>query len=144
MILYMAADLLWATRIKETATALALPCRPARTPAMLRDRLADADVRALIVDLNAEGAALELIRALREAEAPARVPVADPAPDPADHPSPRGSSAPRPARVRVLAFGPHVRKDLLQAARDAGADEAIPNAAFDHALPEILLQLGSR
>ncbi|TVQ61109.1 MAG: hypothetical protein EA378_09675 [Phycisphaerales bacterium] len=144
MILYMAADLLWATRIKETATDLALPCRPARTPDMLRQRLGDADVRALIVDLSAEDAAIELIRALREAEAQAA-----------------GKSNPHPAvgsssevasgvasgvrrRVRVLAFGPHVRKELLQAARDAGADEAIPNGAFEHALPEILLQLGSR
>ena len=113
MILYAAADLLWATRIKATADALGVPCRPARNAAMLRARLADSPVRALIVDLEAE-TGLDLI-ALARAE---------------------GGSG-----VRVLAFGPHVQKDRLQAARDAGADEVLTRGAFDHALPDLLVSL---
>ncbi len=116
MVLYAAADLLWATRIKATADALAVPCRPARNADMLRARLADSPVRALIVDLEAE-AGLDLI-ALARAEAG--------------------------ATVRIVACGPHVQKARLQAARDAGADEVLTRGAFDHSLPDLLLALSGR
>lgn len=39
---------------------------------------------------------------------------------------------------RIIAFGPHVREDLFEMARRAGADEALPRGAFDHRLAEIL------
>jgi hypothetical protein len=67
MVLYCAADLLWATRIKSTADALGVPCRPARTVEMLEARLSDSPVRALLVDLEAGENALALIRRLRRA-----------------------------------------------------------------------------
>lgn len=114
MILYAAADLLWATRIKATADALGVPCRPARNAEMLRARLADSSVRALIVDLEAE-AGLDLIALARAEGGPG---------------------------VRIVAFGPHVQKARLQAAREAGADEVLTRGAFDHALPDLLLALG--
>jgi DNA-binding NarL/FixJ family response regulator len=116
MILYFAADLIWGTRIKGTADALGLACRPARTPDMLRARLADSPVRALIVDLDSPETALELIRTTRSEAS---------------------------GGVRVVAFGPHMAKDALQAARDAGADEVLARGAFDAHLPDILLRLGS-
>lgn len=120
MIAYKAADLLWATKIKETAEAVGVQARPTRDRSMLEARLGDSDVRALILDLEADGAT-DLIAPLREAEAAAGL---------------------RPARV--LAFGPHVKKDALQGARDAGADEVLTNGAFDHDLPGILIRLEGR
>ncbi|MEM9064291.1 MAG: hypothetical protein AAGB51_02250 [Planctomycetota bacterium] len=114
MIVFKAADLLWATRIKQTAESLGVPCRPTRTAQMLADRLSDSDVRAFIADLSAEEESLELIRQAVASD------------------------------VRVLAFGPHVRKDLFQAARDAGAAEVVPNGAFDAGLQDILLGLEGR
>jgi len=39
--------------------------------------------------------------------------------------------------TRVLAYGAHVRADLLRAARDAGAD-AVPNSAVERRLVELL------
>jgi hypothetical protein len=39
--------------------------------------------------------------------------------------------------VPVLAYGPHVRADLLRAARDAGA-VAVPNSAAEEKLRELL------
>ncbi len=123
MILYFAADLIWATRIKSTAEALALPCRPVRSERMLLDRLADSDVRALVVDLDKAEEAVALVRRLREWEA---------------------GQAGETARIRVVAFGPHVNKDDLQAARDAGADDAMARGAFEHHLPEILVNLSGR
>src|SRR5438132_1288212 len=64
VILYCAADLLWATRIKATAESLGIAARPCRDTAMVAARLADSDVRGVIVDLEA-GAAMEVIGALR-------------------------------------------------------------------------------
>lgn len=121
MIVYEAADLIWATRIKGTADGLGVPCRPVRTVEMLRERLADSDVHALIVDLDAPDVAIDLIRAVREHE--------------------REAGA---RRIHVLAFGPHVAKELFQRARDAGADDVLPRGAFDRSLPDILLSLGAR
>jgi hypothetical protein len=42
-----------------------------------------------------------------------------------------------------MAWGPHVAKDLLQAARDAGADEVMTNGAMEHNLEDVLLRLDS-
>jgi len=39
--------------------------------------------------------------------------------------------------TRVLAYGAHVRADLLRAARDAGAD-AVPNSEVERRLTELL------
>lgn len=119
MILYAAADLIWASKIKATADALGVACRPARSLEMLEARLADSPVAALLVDLDKGADALTLIRRAK---------------------APRDGE---PA-VRVLAWGPHVAKDLLQAARDAGADEVLTRGAMDHNLQEILLALAGR
>jgi hypothetical protein len=121
MVLYCAADLLWATRIKATADSLGIPCRPARSVEMLKARLADSDTRALILDLDAAESSLALLAALRGS---AESPGLDPG-----------------RKVRVLAFGPHVAVELFERARAAGADEVLARGAFDRRLPEILSAL---
>ena len=121
MILYKAADLIWATRIKETADAIGLACRPARTAEMLAARLDEGGVSALIVDLSADDG----VELLAEADRLCGL---------------RGGRA----RPRLVAFGPHVRKDLFQAARDAGADEVLTNGSMEHDLPEVLIRLAGR
>ena len=122
MIVYLAADLIWATRIKGVADHLGLPCRPTRDCAMLEARLADSPVSGFVADLDAGDRAIELIRLVREFEA-----------------SQRASG--RSAAIRILAFGPHVATDLLQQARDAGADDVLPRGSFDRNLPDLLLKL---
>ncbi|MEN0019388.1 MAG: hypothetical protein AAF747_00735 [Planctomycetota bacterium] len=121
MVLYSAADLIWATRIKGTADQLGVPCRPARDVAMLEARLADSDVRALILDLEAPEPALAMLNRLR---------------------GPEASDEER--RIRVMAFGPHVAVELFQQARDAGANDVLARGAFDRHLPDLLLQLEAR
>jgi CheY-like chemotaxis protein len=126
VILYAAADLIWATKIKATAEALGLPARPVRTLEMLHARLADCpDARSLMVDLDKGEDGLALIAAVRAHEA------ANPA-------SGQGR------RLRVLAWGPHVAKELLQAARDAGADEVLTRGALEHNMEEVLVKLAGR
>ena len=119
MILYLAADLIWASRIKATANALGLAARPVHTLEMLEDRLSDADPVALLLDLDAPSPALAMLARVRD---PAR---------------------PTARKLRVLAWGPHVAKDLLQQARDLGADEVLTRGAFDHAMEDILPRLAT-
>ncbi|MBY0112982.1 MAG: hypothetical protein K2Y21_09185 [Phycisphaerales bacterium] len=145
MILYLAADLLWASKIKATADALGLPCRPVRNMEMLEARLGDSPVRALIVDLDVAETALAMIgRVKGRVVGPAAsssgkdaLPDAGARTD-ASSPNPGASSA-----IRVLAFGPHIEKNTLQAARDAGADDVLTRGAFDHHLDAVLTKLAA-
>lgn len=118
MILYAANDLVWASKIKATADALGIAARPVRTAEMLTARLVDTQPTALLVDLDKGEEGLALIKQLK------------------DHDT--------HGKVRVLAWGPHVAKELLQAARDHGAHEVLTRGAFDHGLEEILLRLSAR
>jgi len=114
-ILYCAADLIWATRIKATAEALSLNARPVRNADMLTARLADSQIRGLILDLDAGPVAFDLLAQARVATNP----------------------------IPVVVFGPHVAVDLLERARAGGADQVMPRGAFDKGLPEILKALWS-
>jgi hypothetical protein len=116
MILYTAADLLWATRIKAAADDLGLPARPVRTVEMLRDRLGDTEPSGLIVDLDAEPA-IEIIGVADEAR----------------------RRTGRPARI--LAFGPHADVARLRAASEAGADQALPRGTVAGRLDQVLRTL---
>jgi DNA-binding NarL/FixJ family response regulator len=42
------------------------------------------------------------------------------------------------ASVRILGFASHVHLGLIEAARQAGADDVLPRSAFAARLPEIL------
>jgi CheY-like chemotaxis protein len=46
--------------------------------------------------------------------------------------------AARSAGVTVVAYGEHVRADVLQAARDAGADDVLTRSEFTRRLPALL------
>jgi len=117
VVLYCAADLIWATRIRATAEGVGVASRPARDVAMLEARLADSPVRGLIVDLEAP-AGLDLVRRLR------------------------GSTAGELERgVAIVAFGPHVELERFQAAREAGAERVMARGAFDRGLGEILVAM---
>lgn len=122
MIVFHAADLLWATRIKATAEAVGIPARPVRNTEMLAARLADSPVRALIVDLDAPDTAIELIRAARASTHPIGKELGP---------------------IRILAFGPHVAVESFQAAKTAGADTLMARGAFNARLADILRRLGS-
>ncbi|MCB9845110.1 MAG: hypothetical protein H6811_03875 [Phycisphaeraceae bacterium] len=119
MIVYLASDLLWATRIKSTAEALGVGARPVRTLKMLQARLAESapgtttHVRGAIFDLEAGPTAVDLLQHLRES-----------APD-----------------VRTIAFAPHVNVEEMERARHAGADRVMTRGAFDRSLPDLLRAL---
>lgn len=118
MILYLAADLIWATRIKATATDLGIPARPVRSLEMLEARLADSDVKGIVLDLEQPDVALAMIQRLR----------AQPASD-------------RERGIRIVCWAPHVEVERMEQARRAGADQVMARGAFDHNLPAILRAL---
>lgn len=119
-ILYAAADLIWATRIKGTGDAVGIPCRPVRSLDMLEARLADTDVRGLILDLDAAALAFDLLARVRA-----------------------GARAERERTIRVVAFGPHVAVDLLRRAQAEGASAVLARGAFGAQLPTILRALAA-
>lgn len=114
-ILYFAADLVWATRIKALATDMGLPARPVRNLDMLHARLADTEVTGVLLDLDDGPTALGLIAAVREA----------------------GS------RVPVVCWGPHVERELFEAARRAGADEVLTRGTLHAGLADVLTRLAT-
>lgn len=103
------------------AEDLGLAARPVRSLEMLEARLGDSPVSALILDLEKPDEAMQMIGRLRGA-----------------------GSTDQSRAIRILAFAPHVAKDRMQAARDAGADEVLPRGAFDHHLADILVKLAAR
>lgn len=119
MILYLAADLIWATRIKGAAEAVGVQARPVRSVEMLEARLAEypgpGRIKALIVDLDASEAALAMVGRLRGPDA-----------------------SPTERVIRVLAFGPHVAVELFAAVKKAGADVVMARGAFGGRLPEVI------
>ncbi|QYU67219.1 hypothetical protein J4558_20075 [Leptolyngbya sp. 15MV] len=118
MIVYCASDLMWATRIRATAEDVGVAARPVRSVDMLRARLADSPVRCLVLDPEAPEASLEMLKALR------------------GH---NGSPALDPdRRVRVVAFAPHVKTELMAHAAALGADRVLTRGAFDHTLADLL------
>lgn len=120
MIAYFAADLLWASKIKGTAEAAGVAARPVRSVEMLEARLQDSPVKALVVDLEGGETAMDLIKRLRA-----------------------GSKVEAEREIRVLAFGPHVAVEMLQGAKDAGANAVMTRGAFHGKMLEVLKMLES-
>ncbi|MEM6392242.1 MAG: hypothetical protein AAF797_05675 [Planctomycetota bacterium] len=122
MLIYCCADLIFATRVRAAAEDIGLTSRPVRNADMLAARLNKVDdgkpnqpVSLFITDLE-NPASLELITQLRTWEAG------------------QTSSTPIP----VVAFGPHVMTDALQAAADTGATRVMTRGSFTSALPALL------
>ncbi|MGD9791626.1 MAG: hypothetical protein AB7Q00_12750 [Phycisphaerales bacterium] len=139
LILYNAADLMWASKIKATAESLGLAARPVRTLDMLEARLTDPNPPhpvALLVDLDSPPElALSLINRAREFNATHTSTSPD---SNSPHPTPNS-----PRRLQILAWGPHVAKDLLDAAKSHGADEVMTRGALNHTLDQVLVRLAS-
>ncbi len=111
MIVAFLDDLIFATKLSATATAVGTTMTIVRTLEELSGQLDSAAVELVMVDLSAgRDDPLEAI-ALARAAAPT---------------------------VRIVAFGPHVEGDLMNAARQHGADTVLARSAFVRKLPELL------
>ena len=106
-------DLLFRSKISETASQLGVEATFPRSPKKLLDALREGAPDLLVLDLNsARFEPMALLRAVRSEEATRSVPT--------------------------VGFLSHVQKDLAVAAREAGCDRVVARSAFTKNLPEIL------
>ena len=113
MILGAVEDLLFKSKISETASQLGIEASFPRSPKKLLDALRESPPDLLVLDLNS--ARFEPLALLRDVNA-----------DEALH------------DVSTVGFLSHVQKDLAIAAREAGCDRIVARSAFTRDLPEIL------
>jgi DNA-binding NarL/FixJ family response regulator len=104
-------DLFFESKIRACAESVGTRLVVARGVRQLEEALAREVPAVVVVDLDTHGA--DVVEALSAARR------ADPAP-------------------RTIAYGSHVQANLLQAARDAGADEVMPRSRFAQRLAELL------
>lgn len=124
MIVYFASDLLWASKIKAHAEAIGINARPVRDVTMLEARLADSDVRGMVVDLDSPETAFTLLARLREHTETA---------------SKHGKNA----RIRTAAFGPHVDTVSLHRAQNEGVEIVLTRGAMERSMERVLRELDS-
>jgi CheY-like chemotaxis protein len=106
-------DLLFRSKISETASTLGIEAAFPRSPKKLLEALRESPPDLLILDLNsARFEPLALLRSVRT--------------DPAT------------SDVSTVGFLSHVQKDLAVAAREAGCDRVVARSAFTKDLPRIL------
>jgi PleD family two-component response regulator len=106
-------DLLFKSKISETASTLGIEASFPRNPKRLLEALQESPPDLLILDLNsARFEPLALLQTIRSDVATCHVPT--------------------------VGFLSHVQKDLAVAAREAGCDRIVARSAFTRDLPQIL------
>jgi DNA-binding NarL/FixJ family response regulator len=112
MIMAVVDDLLFLSKIEQTAQHLGVAVKSARPTDLPHLALEDVPT-ALILDLNhRSGKALEVLRTLK--------------------------SDVKTKNIAVVAFVSHVQNDLIAAAREAGCDLVLARSAFVSQLPSLL------
>jgi DNA-binding NarL/FixJ family response regulator len=104
-------DLIFATKIRSTAAGLGVGYRAVRSASDIQELTDGSDVQLVIIDLEMSG--VDVAAAVDASRA-----LND--------------------RVRVVAFGSHVNKRLLESAVAAGVDDAWPRSRFNNELPSLL------
>ena len=106
-------DLLFRSKISETASTLGIEAAFPRSPKKLLEALRESPPDLLILDLNsARFEPLALLQTIKSEEAT--------------------------RDVSTVGFLSHVQKDLAVAAREAGCDRVLARSAFTRDLPRIL------
>lgn len=106
--LLLCDDLLFASKVLGTASALKLAVRVAKTPAVLLDLAGQTSPTCVILDLHCPGLDLASLIARLAEVCPA---------------------------ARVVGYGSHVEAATLHAARLAGCDPVLPRSRFVEELP---------
>jgi CheY-like chemotaxis protein len=111
-VLLVSSDLFLGSRIRAAAQAQNRSLDVAGSGAMALDRLQSASYRLVLVDLETPGLQIgELVAACAEDQRPT-----------------------------IIAYGPHVHEQRLEAARLAGCDQVLARGKFDATLPQLLQQ----
>lgn len=106
-------DLLFKSKVSETATQLGIEAKFPRSPEKLLAAVRDAPPDLLVLDLNSDRfEPLKLLQSLKSDEAT--------------------------RDVTTVGFLSHVQKDLAVAAREMGCDRIMARSAFTKDLPRVL------
>ncbi len=106
-------DLLFRSKISETASQLGIEASFPRNPRKLLETICESPPDLLVLDLNSDRfEPLSLLQTIRF----------------------EGAAE----TVKTVGFLSHVQKDLAVAAREAGCDRVVARSAFTKNLPEIL------
>lgn len=106
-------DLLFKSKILETANSLEIETTFPRSPKKLLDALRDSPPDLLVLDLNSSRfEPLELLRTIK--------------------------SDPELENIPTVGFLSHVQMDLALSARESGCEKVVARSAFTKNLPEIL------
>lgn len=123
MVIYCCTDLIFATKIRSSADAMGVPTRPARDSEALRKRLERVDdgringpVTGVLIDLEMGDDGLALLDQVKTFD----------------------------RAIPVVTFGSHVATEVLQAARERGADFVMPRSMFSASLPSLLEKLSGK
>jgi CheY-like chemotaxis protein len=108
-------DLLFRSKISETAEQLGIETKFPRSPRKLLEALRESPPDLLVLDLNsARFEPLDLLQTVKSGETTQQIPI--------------------------VGFLSHVQKDLAVAAREAGCDRVLARSAFTKDLPRILAE----
>lgn len=119
MILAAVDDLLFSSKIRATAKQVGADVQFARTPEAIVEQAREVRPALAIFDLNSgKTDPIATIAALKRDPATSDVPV--------------------------IGFVSHVQVTVIEAARQAGADQVLPRSAFAARLPEILMSAAAR
>ena len=108
-------DLLFRSKISETANRLGIEASFPRNPKKLAETLGSSPPDLLILDLNSSR--FEPLRLLRTVRSEGKT-----------------------KDLRTVGFLSHVQKDLAVAAREAGCDRVMARSAFTKDLPKVLAE----
>jgi CheY-like chemotaxis protein len=112
MILALVDDLLFLSKIQQTAQHLGVTVKTAQPADLLRPGIEDAP-NALLIDLNhRSGKALEVLRTLK--------------------------CDAKTKGIPIIGFVSHVQNEVIAAARKAGCDLVLARSAFTSQLPSLL------
>jgi PleD family two-component response regulator len=108
-------DLLFRSKISETAETLGIEAKFPRSPKKLLEALRESPPDLLVLDLNsARFEPFDILQAVKSEDLTRRIPT--------------------------VGFLSHVQKDLAVAAREAGCDKVMARSAFTRDLPRILAE----
>lgn len=123
MIVYCCPDLIFGTKVRSTAESLGVPARPARDAQALANRLnrvedgkTNEPVTGVLIDLELGELGLTLLEQVKKFN----------------------------TEIPVVAFGSHVATEILQSAKERGADFVLSRGAFSSQLPMILERFGGK
>jgi CheY-like chemotaxis protein len=110
-VVLLANDLMVTSRIQGAASRVGARVHSVMNSAAAIERCHETNARLVVIDLSTPAVQLDFVRELKSDE---------------------------PRSIQIVAFGPHVHEDRLQAAREAGCDIVLSRGQFFSSIDTVL------